>query len=441
MDEVIFATITVVALLLSGLIGTVETALGAVSRARAEELRKEERRGASELLRILDRRADHINLLVLLRTILDVAAAVFATSFFVHVIDPNGWAIFAAIAVVSLISFMVIGVFSRTMGRKNPYTISLNVAVVLGAIGTVLGPIARLLIKVGNIFAPGEGFRDGPYATEIELRELVDIAQEHGIVEIEERRMIQNVFDLAGTTTRQVMVPRPEMVWIEGTKNAGQATSLCVRSGYSRLPVIGENVDDIKGVVYLKDLVAKTYQHTDGGRSVQVEEVMRDAFFVPDSKPLDELLHHMQSTRNHLAMVVDEYGGIAGMVSMEDILEEIVGEIADEYDDEDGDPIEQIAPRTYRVMARTSLEDLATVLKDDLDYRVDFSDEVEDQVDTVAGLATFALGRIPLPGSEITIDGLHLRTESGHDRRGRIKVRHVIVTVEDVPEPLDTESE
>ncbi|WKD58896.1 hemolysin family protein [Corynebacterium caspium] len=429
MDVILFAVIALSTLILGGLVGTVEAALAATSRARVEEILKEERPGASQLLAVLDRRADTTNALVLLHTILDVTAAVFAVTFTFAIFDSRTWAFAVAITGLSLLSFMVVGVFSRTVGRKNPYTVSLKAAVILAAFAKIVGPLARVLIKGGNILAPGQGFRDGPFATEVELREMVDIAQEHGIVELEERRMIQNVFDLGGTTARQVMVPRPDIVWIEADAHAGQATSLCVRSGYSRIPVIGDTMDEIVGVVYLKDLVYRTYHLTDGGRSVGVSEIMRPVVFVPDSKPLDALLHQMQLSRNHIAILIDEYGGVAGMLSMEDILEEIVGEITDEYDTNEDQPIEKIGEHTYRAIARCSLEDIETRINDDLDIDFSFSDEVHDQVDTVAGLVSYALGHVPLPGSEVTISGLHLKTEAGHDRRGRIKVRHVVISV------------
>ncbi|MGY2062131.1 hemolysin family protein, partial [Nocardia gipuzkoensis] len=215
----------------------------------------------------------------------------------------------------------------------------------------LLGPVSRLLIVLGNAITPGKGFRNGPFASEIELREVVDMAQQSGVVDSEERRMIQSVFELGETTARAVMVPRTEMVWIEADKTAAQAMSLAVRSGHSRVPVVGENVDDILGVVYLKDLVP----YADRGKKVRVREVMRPAVFVPDSKPLDALLDEMQRRRNHMALLVDEYGGIAGLVTIEDVLEEIVGEIADEYDIDEIAPVEELGNGKYRVSARLSV--------------------------------------------------------------------------------------
>lgn len=230
--------------------------------------------------------------------------------------------------------------------------------------------------------------------------------------------MIQSVFDFGDTTAREVMVPRPEMVWIEADKTAGQATSLAVRSGHSRIPVVGENVDDIRGVVYLKDLVQQTYYSRDGGRSVTVAEVMRPAVFVPDSKRLDDLLADMQRDRNHMALLVDEYGGIAGLVTIEDIIEEIVGEIADEYDTAEIAPVEDLGDGTFRVSARLPVEDLGDLFDVALD---------DLEVDTAGGLLGFVLGRVPLPGSEVEIHGLRLRGEGGRDARGRVRINTVYV--------------
>lgn len=421
--------LSVAALAASGLVGMAEVAISAVSGARVELMAKEDRPGAPRLLRVLNRRAEYINMLVLVRTVCEVAGAVFAAAFFLAVIPSRGWAFAVAIVAVTLVTFMLVGLLSRTQGRKHPYDVSIRCSLVLMIVRRVLGPLSSLLIRVGNLLARGSGFRDGPYATEVELREMVDMAQERGGVEASESRMIQNVFDLGETTARQVMVPRPEMIWIEGTKTAGQATSLAVRSGHSRIPVIGENTDDVVGVIYLKDLVEKTYHLVDAGRSVAVCDVMRPAVFIPDSRMLDDVLRMMQRSRNHLALLVDEYGGIAGMITMEDILEEIVGEISDEYDAEETRPIEPLGDREFRVVARLSLDDLAEYLLESAGHSVDFDEEIEEQVDTVAGLIGYSMGRVPLPGSTVTVGSLQLTAEGGQDRRGRVRVHTVLVKV------------
>ena len=226
------------------------------------------------------------------------------------------WTLFAAAAIMTIASFVVVGVGPRTIGRQNAYPIALASALPLQAISVLLAPISRLLILLGNALTPGRGFRNGPFASEIELREVVDLAQQRGVVADDERKMIQSVFELGDTPAREIMVPRTEMVWIESDKSAAQATSLAVRSGHSRIPVIGDNVDDIVGVVYLKDLVRRTYYSASAARDITVAEVMRPAVFVPDSKALDELLKEMQRDRIHMALLVDEYGATAGLVTI-----------------------------------------------------------------------------------------------------------------------------
>nr|WP_120491920.1 hemolysin family protein [Corynebacterium lactis] len=421
------AVIAVVAMLCAGALNTVETAVSAISRARVAELQREEASGAGALLKVVDNRARHVNVLVILRTLCESAGAVAIAALCLQLFAPQEWAIAAAIGVLSLFTFLVLGVFSRTLGRKNPYSISLGSAVVLGFLAKVMRPIEKILIWLGNIITPGGGFRDGPFATEVELREMVDIAQEKGIVEHDERRMIQSVFDLAETSARAVMVPRPEMVWIESDKHCGQAVALCVRSGHSRIPVIGESVEDVVGVVYLKDIVARTYARTDGGRGVSVAEVMRPSVFVPDSKPLDDLLDEMQRNRNHIAVLIDEYGSVAGLISIEDILEEIVGEIADEYDAAEQAPIEPLGDGAYRVIGRLGLGELAELYEEGHGRVIEFDEDLQEEVDTVSGLIAYELGRVPLPGSHVEYAGLKFTAEGARDRRGRMRVTTVVV--------------
>ena len=237
----------------------------------------------------------------------------------------------------------------------------------------------------------------------MELRELVDLAEQRGVVEHGEREMIHSVFSLGDTIVREVMVPRTEMVWIEADKTVRQALALFMRSGFSRIPVIGENVDDVLGIIYLKDAVR-------AGQEVPVSALMRSATFVPEFKPVDDLLREMQAARTHIAIVVDEYGGTAGLVTIEDILEEIVGEITDEYDNEQP-PVEWLSDGSARVMARLSATELGEL------FGVNLEDE---DVETVAGLLAHALGRVPIAGSTATVRGLRLTAENLAGRRNKI---------------------
>ena len=403
---------------LGGLFAAIDAAVSAVSIARVEELVRDERPGAARLARILLERPRYINLVVLLRIACEVSATVMLVA---YISDDLGltWGLVAAAGIMTVINFVVMGVGPRTLGRQNAYSIALVCALPLQFISLLLTPISRLLILLGNALTPGRGFRNGPFASEIELREVVDLAQQRGVVADDERRMIQSVFELGDTPAREVMVPRTEMVWIESGKTAGQATSLAVRSGHSRIPVIGENVDDIVGVVYLKDLVRRTYYSNNAGRDTKVIEVMRPAVFIPDSKPLDDLLREMQRDRIHMALLVDEYGATAGLVTIEDVLEEIVGEIADEYDTDEVAPVEDLGDNTFRVSARLPIEDVGEL------YDIEFDEDLE--VDTVGGLLALELGRVPLPGAEVVSNGLRLRAEGGPDHRGRMRVGTVLV--------------
>lgn len=422
---VVLLAVAAVVVPVAGAVSSVETALAQLSVARVESLVKDERPGAARLQRVIDNRPDHINLLVLIRTVLEAGAAVLVTIVAEDLIEPTGWAVAVAVVVASLLIYVIVGVISRTAGRRNPYSLSLKAAPVLLVSAKILSPISRLLIRVGGLFAGRGALKAGPFASEIELREAVDIASERGVVEVDEQKMIQSVFDLGTTTVRTVMVPRPEMVWIEQHKTADQATRLCIRSGLSRVPVVGESVDDVVGVVYLKDLVTATFDAPAEQRSVPVSDLMREPFFVPDSRMLADLLEDMQRDQIHIAVLIDEYGGTSGLVSIEDILEEIVGEISDEYDHGDVGDVEALGPGEFRVVSWLSLDDLRELYED---TGVEFDEEEYEDVETVAGLVAFELDRVPLPGAEVDVAGLHLVCEGGRDRRGRIKVRTIVVT-------------
>lgn len=413
----------------AGLLAAADAAISTASSARVDHLVREGRTGARALAAVVADRPRHLNLIVLLRLTCEAVATALGTFVALQLIEVDALAVTVAAVVVAIVSYVLIGVGPRTIGRQHPYGVGVVVAGPVRALGRLLNPLARLLILVGNAITPGRGFREGPFSSEVELREMVDMAQARGLVEVGERNMIQSVFELGDTIVREVMVPRTEMVWIEQEKSVRQALALALRSGYSRIPVIGENVDDTVGVVYLKDLVRRSTARTDGRDEGfgDVAEVMRPPAFVPDSKRADALLRDMQRTRNHMALVVDEYGGTAGLVTIEDILEEIVGEITDEYDAAEHRPLERLDDTTLRVSARLPVEDLAEAAG------VEF--ETED-VETVGGLLAQRLGRVPLPGSEAEVAGLRMRAEGGEDARGRMRIVTVLVRL---PEPAHDE--
>ncbi|GLX92305.1 DUF21 domain-containing protein [Herbidospora sp. NEAU-GS84] len=401
--------ISAVALIIGGgLLASAETALTRISRVRAEEFVKEGRRGANRLQAIVADPPRYLNLLLLLRMTCELGATVIATLLFIDWLGDTGQAYAAAAGAMIVIAYVIVGVSPRTLGRQHAEPIALASAPVVYGLTRIFGPLPTLLILLGNAVTPGKGFREGPFTSEAELRDLVDLAEERRVIEPDEREMIHSVFELGDTLVREVMVPRTDMVFIERHKTLEQALSLALRSGFSRVPVTGENEDDVIGIAYLKDIVRRIQETGDGEGAV--EELMRPATYVPESKPIDDLLRDMQARQIHLAIVIDEYGGTAGLVTIEDVIEEIVGEIADEYDQE-APRVEHLDDGAVRVTARLAVWELEEL----------FDTEIESEdVDTVGGLLAHALGRVPIAGSEATVAGLRLTADELAGRRNRI---------------------
>ncbi|MFC0597466.1 hemolysin family protein [Streptomyces palmae] len=405
-----------------------EAGLARTTRFRAAEAVRSGRRGAAKLMAVAEDPTRYLNVALLLRVACEMAAGVVVTYACVRAFDTTGEALAIAIGVMVLVSYVAVGVSPRTIGAQHPVNTATAAAYVLLPLARVMGPVPQLLILLGNALTPGKGFRKGPFASEAELRALVDLAEKESLIEDEERRMVHSVFELGDTLVREVMVPRTDLVVIERFKTIRQALTLALRSGFSRIPVTGENEDDIVGIVYLKDLVRKTHISRDAEAEL-VSTAMRPATFVPDTKNAGDLLREMQQERNHVAVVIDEYGGTAGIVTIEDILEEIVGEITDEYDRE-LPPVEELGEDRYRVTARLDIGDLGEL------YGLRLDDE---DVETVGGLLAKCLGRVPIAGATAELplpdDGPHpdlaalrLTAESPAGRRNRI----VTVLVEPV---------
>ena len=392
-----------------------EAGLARVTSFRAAEAVRSGRRGAAKLERIATDPTRYLNVALLVRVACEMAAGVLVTYVCLEEFRQTWVALVVAIGVMVLVSYVAVGVSPRTIGRQHPLNTATASAYVLLPLARIMGPIPQLLILLGNALTPGKGFRKGPFASEAELRAMVDLAEQESLIEDDERRMVHSVFELGDTLVREVMVPRTDLVCIERYKTIRQALTLALRSGFSRIPVTGENEDDIVGIVYLKDLVRKTHINR-GSESELVSTAMRPAAFVPDTKNAGDLLREMQQERSHVAVVIDEYGGTAGIVTIEDILEEIVGEITDEYDRE-LPPVEELGDGSYRVTARLDIGDLGELFG---------LDEYDDEdVETVGGLLAKALGRVPIAGATAEVelpDGRHLRltAESPAGRRNKI---------------------
>lgn len=407
--------------LISFVLTTVEVALIRMSRTRAAELHDEGRGGAVSLQRIMADSAPYLAVVTFLRVLAEGAMAVFVALAVVEQIGTPTWAIVVSILVLGVISFVVVGVSPRTLGAQHADRVALMAAPAVVGMRTVLGPVARFLVLLGNAVTPGKGFRDGPFHSESELRDLVDLASDSDVIEDDEREMIQSVFDLSDTVAREVMVPRIDMVTIDHDKTLRQAMSLFLRSGFSRIPVVGEDSDDVLGLLYFKDVTRRTIADP-ATTATSVTTVMRPMPFVPDSKPVDDLLREMQRDQLHFAIVVDEYGGTAGLVTIEDILEEIVGEIADEYDRE-APGVEDLGEDGLRIPATMHVDDFAELF----DVRID-----EDEVDTVGGLLAKLIGQVPIVGSSATIGGVMLTAEKMAGRRHRIAT---LIALPNAPAP------
>ncbi len=410
----IFSILTVIALLLfAGFLAGSESAINSISRIYVEQLEEKNSRRASWVARVLAEPARYLNVILFVRKACELTATVIVAEGLRNYFESSIQALAAAIAIMLLLSYVVVGVGPRTLAKQNAGRWIVPASFVARVMSTVLGPITSILIAIGNAITPGKGFKTGPFANEAELRDLVDQAHERGLVEESEHEMIHSVFELGDTLVRELMVPRTEMVWIEGEKNLRQGLSLALRSGFTRIPVIGESIDDVIGIAYVKDLARRTHEYRESESSELVSEHLRPATFIPETKTAAELLKEMQRDQIHLAIVVDEYGGTAGLITIEDILEEIVGEIADEYDD-DGEELEWLDEKRARVATRMHIEDLA----DQLSF--EFEEEEKEGVDTIGGYMAKSLGRVPIPGSVITIHGWKVTAERPIGRRHRI---------------------
>ncbi len=402
MGWLILAAVVLIAF--AGLCAAADTALVRVSRSGVRELGTSAEEPSTPLEIALGEVRTYIAVLLLARVAAEVSATVLVAAVLVHYLGYAWHAFLISAAVMTVAVYFGAGLLPRILGRQHALRVAEAAASVMQPLIRLMGPLpARLLRRTDDS-------QNGPSDEEEDLRGLVDLLERRQVIEPGERAMIHSVFELGDTFVREVMVPRTDMIFVESTKTLRQVLTLALRSGFSRIPVVGENLDDVVGIAYLKDIVKSNYEHGDGLATETVASIMRPAAFVPDSKPVDDLLREMQARRNHVAIVIDEYGGTAGLVTIEDILEEIVGEIADEYDTE-RPPVEWLGKDKARVTARLSVDELADL----------FGVKIEaEDVDTVGGLLAQQLGRVPIAGSTATVAGLKLTAEILAGRRNRI---------------------
>ena len=398
----------VIVLALGALLSAGESALLRFTRAAADDLIEEGRRGAARVRRLAEHRTRVLGALSVARVAVDMLAAVLIT------LAASGlvrawWQVLALALLANIILLgVVVGFSPRTYGRRNPAGTLLALGGLLTWVDVLAAPQRRLVSRTRRPeSAPTDA--ETREAVNEDLREMIDEIGETDTIEDEDREMMRSVVELGQTLVREVMVPRTDMVTIDAHKPASAAMRLFIRSGYSRVPVIGEDADDVRGILYLKDVLRRLAAHPEH-ESLAVAGFVREAEYVPETKPADDLLREMQTGRFHMALAVDEYGGTAGLVTMEDLLEEVVGELTDEHDPELPEVVE-VAPGTYRVSARLALDELGELF----DLEID-----DDDVDTVGGLLTKAIGRVPLPGAAGDTQGVHLQAEEATGRRRQV---------------------
>jgi putative hemolysin len=382
-----------------------ETAFTKMSKVRALTLEEEGRKGATRLVRLLETPEWTLNILLLI-----MMAAHFGVASLVAIIVEHhfgGAGVIVGTIVEVLLFFVLAEVAPKTYAILHTDTAATRLVGFMWVLTRFppLRAITRVLIGMANVVLPGKGLKKGPYTTEEEIRTMADVAADEQVIEREERRLIHSIFEFGDTVVREVMVPRPDMVGVEADGTVDEALEKAISAGYSRLPVYGEGPDDIVGLVYLKDIIRRTRDN--GGAHGTLRELVRPAVFVPEQKRVAELLREMQQDKFHMAVVVDEYGGTAGIVTLEDLLEEIVGEIVDEYDVE-GPKVERLPDGGLRVAGGTPIDEVNELLDVELP---------DTDWDTVGGLMFNLLGHVPVEGETVEFQSLEFRAERVQGRR------------------------
>lgn len=387
---------------LGGLMAALDAALGVTSRADLVDLSTSGRNGPS-LARIAADPEAHANAVVFIRILAETAAAVLVTAAFTILFDSIWWAVLAAAILMTAVSFVLVGASPRAVGRQHARGLLRGCAPLIRGARIFLGPLAHLLVVLGNRVTPGVP-RGTSFASEEQLLSMVDEAASQDLIEEDDRELIHSVFDFTDTFVRAVMVPRTDMVTMDATATTQEAMSLFLDRGVSRVPIT--DADDITGVVYLKDLVQFAFRDESAWRDAPVAQIARPAVFVPESMKAETLLQQMKRDAVHVCLVVDEYGGVAGLVTLEDLIEELVGEIADEYDPRSSEIVD-LGDGRYRVSARLGLDEVGEL----------FGIELEDEdVDSIGGLLGKLLGRVPQPGARAEYGGIIM---TGGTSRGR----------------------
>ncbi|MFJ3034161.1 hemolysin family protein [Curtobacterium pusillum] len=407
-----------VLVVLGGLLAASDAALSVLSRADLDEIaRGSKHRRAIEA--IGDDVGAHVNALNFFRVLAETAAAVLVAIGLVMVFDTWWVALIVAAAIMTAVSFVLVGSSPRSVGRAHAEGLIASTGGLVRGVRIVLGPLAGLLVVIGDKVTPGRGRSASTVSSEEQLLSLVDEATESNVLEQDDRELIHSVFEFSDTLVREVMVPRTDMLTVDGADTLAAGMEQFLAAGVSRMPVTGKDSDDVLGVLYLRDVARALYERPGSGAE-RVTTLLRPAQFVPESKAADDTLRHMQAAKNHLVLVVDEYGGVAGLVTMEDLIEELVGDISDEYDRAVVDRVE-VEPGLWRISARLPVDELGDLFGIELE---------DDDVDTAGGLLTKELGHLAVRGETVTVSGVVLTADRVEGKR-----RHLIsVLAERTPE-------
>ncbi len=416
------ALLIVVAVLISiaGYIAMAETALTRMNKVKAMTLAEEQPRRGRALLRLVGHPERFLNPLLLVLLICQLVQATL-----VGIVSER---LFGTLGIVIATIFNVVIVFvfaeaaPKTWALEHPERSALLVARPVSALVAFppIRGVSKALIGLTNVILPGKGLKKGPFVSEEELLAFADVAVQEDVIEHEERELIESIIDFGDTVAREVMVPRLDMVTLPAGMPVSDALDVAIEHGFSRLPVVGTTVDDVKGLAYAKDLMRA---EREGRGREPVSGILRPANFVPETKPVAVLMREMQAGKFHMALLVDEHGGIAGVVTLEDLLEELVGDIVDEYDTEDAE-VERLDEGGFRVQGSVPIDELNDLLESDIPH---------DGWDTVGGFVLGELGRVPEPGESLKHRQWTFTVEEIEGRR----VGAVRVTEDPDWEPVD----
>jgi putative hemolysin len=393
--------------LFGSVLAAAEAAMTRTSRVRALALEEEGRRNAEMLVKIESDPPRYLNAVYLAVMFVQNGSAILVAILAENDFGPedgSGPWVGLVSFVFTLLYFVVVEAMAKTFAVLHTDRVALALSPIVWFLGRLLAPPTRVLIGLANILLPGKGLKQGPFVSEEEIRSMAEVGHEEGSIDEGEKELIHSIFEFGDTIVREVMVPRPDIVAIEDDKTLRDVQALVLSHGYSRIPVYHESLDDVKGVVFAKDVLKALHQ---GRQDMPLADIKRDAHYVPESKRVADLLKEMQKEKFHQALVYDEHGSVTGIVSLEDLLEELVGEITDEYDREEPEVLE-LGNGTYRVSGKASIDDVNELLGTDLP---------DEEWDTVAGLMLDLFGRMPERGEETSFRGVNLKAERVQGRR------------------------